>query len=243
MWVTVADLAPNALSDYPVLAHPFGGWPGGSALDLVLSPLAKWDSLHYLAVAFDGYTTSQLGLPPAGTRPAFFPLYPGIVHVLSGFGSSPALVLVVAYAVSLSCFMAALVLLHRLTSIELGERFARPALMLLAFFPTALFYGIPYTESLFLLLAVGAFLAARLGRWTIAGIVLALASATRVPGLLLVVPVALLYLYGPRADCEPAASAGFGRDTRSGQTRRGCCWRRWELSLSASICTSLRAMH
>jgi hypothetical protein len=208
MWITVADLLPNAVSDYPVLAHPFAGWPGGSALDLVLSPLAKWDSLHYLAVAFDGYTTSQPGLPPPGTRPAFFPLYPGIVHVLSGFGSSPALVLLMAYAVSLTCFMAALVLLHRLTSIELGERFARPALMLLAFFPTALFYGIPYTESLFLLLAVGAFLAARQGRWAIAGIVLALASATRVPGLLLVVPVALLYLYGPRADREPAASRG-----------------------------------
>lgn len=110
--------------------------------------------------------------------------------------------MVVAYAASLACFFSALTLLHRLTVIELGEQFAAPALLPLSFFPTALFFGIPYSESMFLLLAVGAFLAARTGHWAVAGIALALASATRVPGLLLVVPVAMLYLYGPRTDRE-----------------------------------------
>lgn len=209
IWVTVADLVVNAQPGYPRLSHPFSAWPGSGLLDIVFSPLAKWDALHYLSIAFDGYAASQPGLPPAASRPAFFPLYPGAVHVLSGFGASPGLVLIMAYVVSLSCFMGALVLLHRLTAIELGERYGKPTLMLLAFFPTAFYYGIPYTESPFLLLAVAAFLAARMGRWAVAGVILALASATRVPGLLLVVPVALIYLYGPRADREPAASRGF----------------------------------
>ena len=144
-------------------------------------------------------------------------------HVLSGFGASPGLVLIMAYAVSLSSFFGALVLLHRLTAIELGAHLGRPTLMLLAFFPTAFFYGIPYTESLFLLLPVAAFLAARTGHWAIAGIVLALASATRVPGLLLVVPVALLYLYGPRADRAPVTNGGLRpryRAAASGQASR-----------------------
>jgi hypothetical protein len=171
--------------------------------------MAKWDTQHYLAIAFDGYVEGHAGLPPAPDRPAFFPLYPGIVHVLSGFGASPGAVLIAAYAVSLACFFGALVLLQRLTVIELGERYVKPTLLLLAFFPTALFFGIPYTESLFLLLAVGAFLAARTGHWAIAGKILALASATRVQGLLLIVPVALLYLYGPRADREPVPSREF----------------------------------
>jgi hypothetical protein len=209
MWVTVADLAPNEPPESSLVGHPFGAWPAKGLLDLVFSSLAKWDAQHYLAIAFDGYVEGHAGLPPAETRPAFFPLYPGLVHALSGFGASPGLVLIVAYVVSLGCFFAALVLLHRLTAIEVGERYARPALMLLAFFPAALFFGIPYSESLFLLLAVGAFLAARMGRWALAGAILALASATRVPGLLLIVPVALLYLYGPRADREPAASRGL----------------------------------
>lgn len=202
----VADLNPNGMPESAFLSHPFAAWPAHGLLDLVLSPLAKWDAQHYLAIAFDGYAESHAGLPLAEMRPAFFPLYPGTVHVLSGFGASPGLVLIMAYVVSLSCFFAALVALHRLTVIEIGERYARPVLLLLAFFPTAFFFGIPYSESMFLLLAVGAFLAARTGHWAIAGVILALASATRVPGLLLVIPVALLYLYGPRADREPTAS-------------------------------------
>ncbi len=209
IWITVAGIAPSPVSGYPLLAHPFDHWPATGLLDVVFSPLAKWDALHYLAIALDGYSGDLSDLPPAERRPAFFPLYPGLTRVLSGFAASPGLLLIVAYAVSLACFFAALTLLHRLVAIELGSRYARPALMLLAFFPAAFFYGIPYTESLFLLLAVAAFLAARTGRWPLAGVVLALASATRAPGLLLIVPVALLYLYGPRADREPVASAGL----------------------------------
>lgn len=209
IWVAIAPVAPNEPAESAVLSHPFGGWPATGLLELLLSPLAKWDAQHYLSIAFDGYVQTHPGLPPAGEQPAFFPLYPGVVHLLSGFGASPGLVLIMAYLVSLSCFFAALMLLHRLTVIEIGERYARPALLLLAFFPTALFFGIPYSESMFLLLAVGAFLAARMGRWPIAGAVLALASATRVPGLLLLVPVALLYLYGPRADRDPVPARGW----------------------------------
>jgi hypothetical protein len=202
IWVTISGFIPNVVGESASLSHPFASWPGHNLLDLVFSPMAKWDTQHYLAIAYDGYVESYEGLPPVENRPAFFPLYPGVVHLLSGFGASPGLILIVAYAVSLACFFGALALLHRLTVIELGERFAAPTLLLLSFFPTALFFGIPYSESMFLLLAVGAFLAARTGHWAFAGIVLALASATRVPGLLLVVPVAMLYLYGPRTDRE-----------------------------------------
>lgn len=203
IWAIISGFIIHTVKESPAVGHPFAAWPAHHALDLFFTPLAKWDSQHYLAIAYDGYVKSYPGLPPAETRPAFFPLYPGLVHLLSGLGASRGLVLLVAYAVSLACFFGALTLLHRLTTIELGVRFAKPTLLLLAFFPTALFFGIPYSESMFLLLAVAAFLAARTGHWAEAGIVVALASATRVPGLLLVVPVALLYLYGPRADREP----------------------------------------
>ena len=74
-----------------------------------------------------------------------------------------------AYAVSLAAFLAALFLLHRLTELELGRRLARPTLLLLAVFPAAVYFGAPYSESLFLLLAVGAFYAARSGSWAWAG--------------------------------------------------------------------------
>jgi hypothetical protein len=56
-----------------------------------------------------------------------------------------------------------------------------------------LFFGAPYSESLFLLLAVGAFYAARRGHWAWAGTCAALASATRSAGLLLLIPLAILW--------------------------------------------------
>ncbi|HEX5984861.1 MAG TPA: mannosyltransferase family protein, partial [Solirubrobacterales bacterium] len=209
IWVTVANFVPAGEDVSGLVGHPFSGpWPAQNLLDLVFSPLAAWDAKHYLAIAYDGYVESGEGLTPQEYRYAFFPLYPGTVGVLSGWGASAGATLIAAYAVSLSCFFGALALLHRLVTIELGERLAAPALLLLSFFPTAFFFGIPYSESMFLLLAVAAFLAARTGHWATAGVVLALASATRVPGLLLVVPVALLYLYGPRAGREPDREGG-----------------------------------
>jgi hypothetical protein len=209
IWVYYAGLPVAHEFDAVVLSHPFGSWPASSVLDLLFSPLAKWDAQHYLAIAWDGYVEGHAGLPPSIERPAFFPLYPAVVRALSGWGYSPAVILLWAYAVSLACFYGALVLIHRLAAIELGERYAAPTLTLLAFFPMAFFFGIPYTESMFLLLAAGAFVAARLGMWRWAGICMALASATRVQGVLLLLPVALFYFYGPRGDREPAPRRGI----------------------------------
>ena len=47
-------------------------------------------------------------------------------------------------------------------------------------------------------------LQARLGRWAWAGVLGGLGAASRNSGIALMVPVVLLYLYGPRADREPA---------------------------------------
>ena len=109
---------------------------------------------------------------------------------------------------SLAALLGALVLLYRLTALELGRRAAAPAVLLLCVFPASLFLGAPYSESLFLLCSVGAFYAARTGHWAWAGAAAASASATRSAGLLLLLPLVLIYLYGPRAD-RPASRAAL----------------------------------
>src|SRR5215217_1672527 len=155
--------------------------------DPLLAPLARWDAVWYLRVAETGYGESE-------ARAAFFPLYPLLVRTLATpFGASPAALLVAAHAVALAAFLAGLNLLYRLVVLELGRALARPALLLLAVFPAALYFGAPYAESLFLLLAVGAFYAARSGHWAWAGTCAALASATRSAGLLLLIPLAMLW--------------------------------------------------
>src|SRR5215213_4322247 len=170
--------------DEPALTHALA--------DPVLAPLARWDSVWYLRIADSGYEDSA-------ARTAFFPLYPLLVRgVGTLFGGSPGALLAAAFLVSLAAFLAALVLLHRLTELELGRRLARPALLLLAVCPAAVYFGVPYSESLFLLLAVGAFYAARTGRWAWAGTCAGLASATRSAGLLLLIPLAMIW-WGSRA--------------------------------------------
>ena len=57
--------------------------------------------------------------------------------------------------------------------------------LLTAIFPFGFFFGMVYTEALFLLLTVLAFYAFRTRRWLLGGVCGGLASATRVNGILL----------------------------------------------------------
>jgi hypothetical protein len=107
---------------------------------------------------------------------------------------SEGALLVSAYVVSLACFAGALWLLHRLVELELGRSVAGATVWLIALFPAALYFGAPYSESLFLLVSVGAFYAARTGRWAWAGGLAAAAAATRSAGVVLLVPLFILWL-------------------------------------------------
>ena len=157
--------------------------PFGAVGDTLVAPAASWDAMWFLAVAGQGYDD--------GARPAFFPLYPALVW-LAGLVTRSELVggLLVAGAST----VVALVLVHRLAALELGERYAAPAVYVVAFFPTAGFLSAVYSESLFLALTLGAFLAARREAWWLAGLLGALAAATRSIGVLLVLPLGMLHL-------------------------------------------------
>jgi Mannosyltransferase (PIG-V) len=192
-------------ADYSIV-HPFGAGAIADALDFVVSPIVRWDARWYIEIAQHGYRPELESI--RGER-AFFPLYPLMVRALGGFAGAGAAV-IAAIVVSLAAFGAGLRLLHRLAALDLGPGGADATVMLMAFAPAAYFFSAPYTEGLFLLVTVGAFLAARQGRWALAGVAAALASGTRPTGALLVVPLAILYLYGPRADREPAAARDSG---------------------------------
>ena len=162
--------------DLPALTGALGRAPGA---------LARWDAVWYLTIAHSGYGGG-------GSLTAFFPLYPLSVRAAAGGWTSHAALLASAYAVSAVSFVVALVLLHKLVELELGERYARPVLLLVAFWPASFFFSAPYSESLFLALSVGVFYAARSGRWPHAAALCAAATAARPTGLLLLLPLALM---------------------------------------------------
>jgi hypothetical protein len=124
----------------------------------------------------------------------------------------------VAVLVSNVAFLLALGLLARLGEPYLGRRRASLAASLLAIYPFASAFAMAYTESLFLLVMVGAFLAAERGHRTTCGILLALACLCRFQGVALVLPLGIIMLrqdaWRPRPSLAwlllgPLAAIGF----------------------------------
>jgi hypothetical protein len=203
--------------DVPSLTHPFGGWPLQELFDGVFSPLARWDAVWYLLISQEGYAGGEPLFDAGGEpvseehRAAFFPLYPLAIRAVAGFTGSAGASLIAAYVVSLAAFLVALYLFYRLVDLELGPQVARVAVLLLALAPSTLFFSAPYSESLFLLTTVGAFYAARTGRWAWAGALGAAAAATRNTGIVLLLPLALLYLYRPDGGGMAGIRRGLAR--------------------------------
>src|SRR3954468_21270022 len=183
------------LFDPGAVTRPFG--PAGNAL---VAPLARWDSVWFLAIANDGYPADD------PRRGAVFPLYPLLVPPGGGIVRQPILA---GAIVSLACFAVALVLLHRLTELELGAPAARMTVWALALFPGAVFFSAVYSEALYLMLSVGCIYAARTGRWPAAGALGALGAAPRGAGVLLVVPLAVLWLARGERRLRDAAWIAF----------------------------------
>jgi Gpi18-like mannosyltransferase len=148
-------------------------------LDRMFSPWLGWDGANYAAIAAHGYAYPWTA--------AYFPLLPVLERALMPLvGGNAALAgLLVSNIASLGAFG----LLRVLGEREFGPEVARRALLYLAVFPTAFFLAAPYTESLFLVFSIGAFLALRRGHWLAAGLCAAFATLDRPPGVLLAVPL------------------------------------------------------
>lgn len=142
----------------------------------------NFDGVHYLTIAQKGY----LG---TGLIQAFFPLWPIILAV--GYNLSGQLV---STAIILSNLMGLLMLItwYRFVfEITNSRQQAWVATAIILLWPTSFFWVSVYSESLFLTLVLGTFLAAKAHRWWLAGLIAALASGTRVVGIALV-PALLL---------------------------------------------------
>jgi hypothetical protein len=160
---------PNASHwDDPKLTHDLG-W--------ITDVWARWDSVWFLRIAEHGYGAAQ------HAASAFYPLYPlAVGGVGRAFGGHYVLAGIV---ISLAACLGAFYLLHRLAEDRLGAEGARRAVLYLAVFPMALFLQAVYSESLFLVLALGAFVLGERRRWLGAGALTGLAMLTRITGVAL----------------------------------------------------------
>jgi hypothetical protein len=154
----------------------------------------RYDAGWYYQVAQYGYRFVPGG-PSAGIdkpgKIAYFPLYPLLMRYAGRlFGRTPGDVYLGGLLVSWLAFAAALVVLFSLARLDLSRGRAQRAVLLTAIFPFSFFFGLVYTESVFLLLTLVAFYGFRTRRWITGGVAGGLATATRVNGILMLVPLA-----------------------------------------------------
>jgi hypothetical protein len=112
----------------------------------------------------------------------FYPLYPFLTRLVA-FMTNGEYVLA-GLIVSTLATLAAFTFLYRMSEEVLGRESAKWTVLALAIYPTALFLVAPFSESLFLALTLGGFLAAYKRHWWLAGALGFLASLARGPGMI-----------------------------------------------------------
>jgi hypothetical protein len=184
------SLAVLPLNPDPGVATPAGGPWRGFPDNLWLDGWARWDAGWYRHIATHGYVDEVVG--PTGQRNLpFYPLYPLTMRLVSLSGLDP---LTAGILVSNLAFLAALLLLHRMVRARFGADAATRCIILLSVFPFSFYFSAVYSESLFLLLAVGSLYLGHQGRWASASVCALLCGATRAPGVALAPALGLLYL-------------------------------------------------
>jgi hypothetical protein len=168
---------PEQLRPVWPISAPLGAW-----LERVLLwPTLRYDVLWNVGIAEQGYAY-RLG------STAFHPLYPlligGLGRVLGGN------YLLTGWLIAQVCCIAMLALLYKLVLLDYDVGVAQRTTLFLIGSPLGFIFLVPYAESLLLLCIVGAFYAARRGRWVAAGLAGAAAALTKQPGVVVLAPLA-----------------------------------------------------
>ena len=168
------EVARNGWQTIPPLADEGIGFP-------LVGAWQRWDACWYTKIATFGYEPAEMSVN-------FWPLFPvltgSVARVLGGHVALAGLI------VSAIAYVAAMVGLYRLVARDVDDVTARRTMVLISIFPSAFFLFAPFTEALFLALAVWSIVAARERRWGWVAVFGLLAALTRIQGVFLVLPIA-----------------------------------------------------
>ncbi|GIK83886.1 MAG: hypothetical protein BroJett025_05080 [Patescibacteria group bacterium] len=147
---------------------------------------ANFDGVHYLTIMKNGYRGADL-------IQAFFPVYPYLSKIVNFIVDNYLLASLVVSNVS---FLLLLFFWYQCIKHSFSQTVAYWATAVLLLFPTSFFFAASYTESLFLLFVIGTFWSVQKKRYWLTALCIALASATRVTGILLL-PAVLIEIVFP----------------------------------------------
>ena len=176
-----------------MIGYPPGAPPWRDYDTELLNLPLRWDTGWYLQIAQSGYSYIPAAGAAAQQNIVFFPAYPIVTRIAALLlGNYQFSYVAAGTLVSLVAFLFALAYLYAFARDEIGEERAPAALWLIAAYPFALFFGAIYTESLYLLAALGAFHHLRRREFVRAGLWGLVVGLTRPNGALLTIPLALL---------------------------------------------------
>lgn len=193
-WLTADLLYPIALTLLAMLITFIFGVSGYVAFEKKVPQESwmalwnRWDAVHFLDLAEHGYEPAVHGRENLIALLPGYPLAIRAVHLVVRNWHAAALL------VSNVCAIAAAAVLFKLVRVDYGAATARRATLFFVLFPTAYFLHAAYSESLFLFATIGAFYFARQQKWLLAGCLGTLATATRIPGIVILPPLVLEYL-------------------------------------------------
>jgi hypothetical protein len=167
----------NGVVDWPTMPTLYSTGIGAAFLGV----WERWDACWYLRIATFGY-----GAGDPGT--AFFPLYPAAIRVAAPFFAGNFVV--AAFAVSGAAYVVAMTVLHKMVRGDFDAETADRSITYISIFPTAFFFFAPFSESLFLALALACLYLARTKRFGAAALVGLLIGVSRAQGALLALPLA-----------------------------------------------------
>lgn len=140
---------------------------------------ANFDGVHYLTIAEKGYIGT-------GLIQAFFPFFPFVILRTLFLIAGPSLnTLIVGLLVTNISLLLSVFVWYKLLRTQYDEKNTWIGITVLLLFPLSFYFVSLYTESIFFLLIVSTFLAARKGEWRVAAVLTVLATATRVVGIFL----------------------------------------------------------
>lgn len=167
------------LAAFFLLAPSLPAPPSGITPEISWDVFAGWDGQWYRQVALNGYEFAADGKQHSV---AFFPLFPLIIRGVMTVGLPFE---VAGTLVSNLAFLGALMLLSVWVEECHGRKAARWSVAALAWCPFSLYGTVIYTEGLFMLLSAAALRAFEKRQYAWVGLWGMLASATRLPGVML----------------------------------------------------------
>lgn len=137
----------------------------------------NFDGVHYLTIAKSYYI--------AYYTQTFFPLYPLVIRFIAKITLFDNY-LIAALIISNFSFLFCLFIFGKLLIVEGYKKYLNWIIIFLLIFPTSFYFGSLYSESIFLLLILISFYAARKNKWLISSLSGILASGTRLLGVFMV---------------------------------------------------------